>query len=171
MNEIIKDSLITSVAVDCMDKKYLVQFAKEVKQTGDGNTPLIYAALEDGIQSAKNIIDEGADVNEGNHAGVTPLMFAAMHQNSDMVDFLLGNGAKVNATSNNGSTALMFAAPFGYVCITNSLIKAGALVALADDDGDTALKHAVDANQHETVAILENQYILESINKPAKLRF
>lgn len=71
--------------------------------------------------------------------------------------------ADVNATTNKGMTALMFAAPFGLLQIARTLIAAGAKVNVTDNAGYTAISIATEAEQHEMVAILENQSILESI--------
>lgn len=73
----------------------------------EGNSPLIYAAAAGSAASMRMLLDDGADPNVPNKAGVTPLMVSA----GDLakVKLLLAHGAKVNARANSGRSALQCA--------------------------------------------------------------
>ncbi|MEQ8824286.1 MAG: quinoprotein dehydrogenase-associated putative ABC transporter substrate-binding protein [Filomicrobium sp.] len=61
------------------------------------------------LDVARQLINEGADVNARSNAGVTPVMIAAGHNNPSMLGLLVQNGADLNAKSDVGKTPLMIA--------------------------------------------------------------
>jgi ankyrin repeat protein len=58
------------------------------------------------IETARAMIEKGADVNARSEAGVTPLMVAAANNRSSMLGFLLQQGADANLKNAGGKTAL-----------------------------------------------------------------
>lgn len=60
-----------------------------------------------GLEIAKLLIDNGADLNYQDKFGITYLMYALACFHNDTVQFLIDNGANINAKDNNGNTALM----------------------------------------------------------------
>lgn len=60
----------------------------------------------DPIETAKTLIEHGADVNTVSADGVTPLMIAAGHDNAAMIGLLVQSGANLDANSKAGKTAL-----------------------------------------------------------------
>jgi hypothetical protein len=78
---------------------------------GDGNTPLMWAALSNRLNSMRLLLDHEAEVNAKAKDGTTTLEYAAMLRgNSDMVRLLLKNGANANMQDKDGKTALNWAA-------------------------------------------------------------
>ena len=71
------------------------------------------------VESVKQLLANGADVNVKNASEWTPLHIAAQFGHVEMVEFLLSKGANVNAKDLWGKTPLNRAAGFGY---TRSLI-------------------------------------------------
>ena len=56
----------------------------------DGATPLHWAAYLDDLQTARLLVDAGADVGAANTHGVVPLTLACTNANAAMVELLAG---------------------------------------------------------------------------------
>ncbi|HYL09845.1 MAG TPA: tetratricopeptide repeat protein [Candidatus Acidoferrales bacterium] len=74
-----------------------------------GETPLIVAVMGKHADTARALLDGGADVNAKDQSGETPLLRAATHGNAGIVRLLLDRGADITATTNAGETALTLA--------------------------------------------------------------
>lgn len=71
-----------------------------------GFTALMFTAREGDIESARLMLDAGADVNHGDVDNVTPLVAALMNKKYSLAKFLLDRGADVNVIDAGGRTAL-----------------------------------------------------------------
>jgi ankyrin repeat protein len=80
------------------------ELVKEYRNT----TPLGTAISKGDIETAKKLIEYGADVNEKCN-GMTPLMMAARYNNVEMINLLLEKGADLRIKDNKGFTALKYA--------------------------------------------------------------
>ena len=76
---------------------------------GGGLTPLVFAAREGDIESAKLLIAAKADVNEPTEYGWTPLLVAVNNRNYQLAKLLVENGANVNVANKGGWTPLYLA--------------------------------------------------------------
>ena len=123
---------------------------------GSNEVPLLVSALFWGKnQTARVLIEAGADVNESAHAfgmNRTALMMAAEKGDVKLIEMLLKHGADVNAqvtsSHNKGNTALMFAAHKQNANVVEMLLKHGANPNLVpqkrfDDTSQSALLQAV----------------------------
>ena len=78
--------------------------------TGSGGlTPLIFAAREGDLQSAKHLLDAGADVNQTSEYGWTPLLTATNNRHYLLGTYLLERGANPNLANKGGWTPLYLA--------------------------------------------------------------
>jgi len=77
-------------------------------RSDDDFTPLHYAAFFDGPETARVLLEHGADVNAfaDNDLGVRPLNSAAAAGQSDVAALLLEHGADPNAPTRRGFTPL-----------------------------------------------------------------
>ncbi len=73
-----------------------------------GDTALLFAARVGDLDSAKLLLDAGADVNETDAWGVSAMVLAAHSGFTDLVEFLLSKGADPNKTD-AGFSALQIA--------------------------------------------------------------
>lgn len=126
--------------------------AKKTKNTRN----LIAAVMEGSLESVREMIEAGADVNaQVDSGGVTVLMRASALDHTDIVKALIVAGADVNAQNYDGTTALSLATSNAE--IVNMLVVAGANVntkaSIAGTDF-TPLSMAVLFNRVETVRIL-----------------
>ena len=85
-------------------------FAGLVGSAGGGLTPLVFAAREGDIESARALLDGGADVNQQTQYGWTPLLTAVNNRNYELAKLLIERGADVNKQNNGAWTPLYLAA-------------------------------------------------------------
>jgi ankyrin repeat protein len=76
---------------------------------GGGLTPLIFAAREGDLESAKFLLDAGADVNQTSEYGWTPLLTATNNRHYQLGKYLIERGANVNIANKGGWTPLYLA--------------------------------------------------------------
>jgi ankyrin repeat protein len=69
-------------------------------------TPLMYAARENAFESARTLVEAGADVNASDPEGSTPLLVAIVNAHYDMASALLEFGADPNQTDLTGTGPL-----------------------------------------------------------------
>ena len=100
-----------------------------------GDSLLMLACYHGHVETARVLLDHGADPELLNDAGQTPLAGAAFKGDSAVVALLLERGAQVDAAGPNGKTALMIAAMFNRVGMMRMLIERGADPRLADAAG------------------------------------
>ncbi|MGI8783978.1 MAG: ankyrin repeat domain-containing protein [Acidobacteriota bacterium] len=119
----------------------------------DGVTPLMYAALYGTQECLRFLLDQGADPNARNSAGVTALMWAV--GDVDKVRLLVSRGADVNAKSNEGKTPLSMAAQSDRnAAPIKFLLEKGADVTAKDSAGLTALIEAALAADADMTRLL-----------------
>lgn len=120
---------------------------------GQGNTPLMQAALGADVSIVDRLLKAGAEVNATNQAGATALMRAAT--SAETTRRLIAAGADVRARSQLGNTALHMAARHpGNSAAVKLLIDRGADVNATNVFGATALMAAVAAEDMESVRLL-----------------
>jgi ankyrin repeat protein len=75
----------------------------------DGSTPLHCAAWHGHVETARFLLDAGADINDHNqngHWGTTPLHAAAHGDQRAVAELLIARGADIRAKNLNGRTPL-----------------------------------------------------------------
>ena len=73
--------------------------------SGDGSTPLHWAAYRDDLSKVDQLIRAGANVNAANDIGATPLWAASLNGSVPVVKRLLDAGANPNAPLLSGETS------------------------------------------------------------------
>jgi uncharacterized protein len=76
---------------------------------GGGLTALVFAAREGDLESAKLLLDAGADVNQTTEYGWTPLLTSTNNRNYKLAAYLIARGADVNLANRGGWTPLYLA--------------------------------------------------------------
>ena len=90
-----------------------------------GSTPLLFAARNGDVETARMLVDAGADVNDTAAAGTSALVIAAHSAHEPLAIYLLEQGADPNA-SEAGYTALHAAVLRSGVQLVNALLAHGA---------------------------------------------
>jgi ankyrin repeat protein len=99
---------------------------KDVKEVEQGGfTALLFAARQGDVDSARVLLDAGADVNEATPDATSMLVLAAHGGQSGFARFLLDRGADANAAG-SGYTALHAAVLRSDAALVNALLAHGA---------------------------------------------
>ena len=137
-----------------------------VSKEPDGGelTPLVYAARTGSIDSARVLLEAGADVNQTTRYGWTALLAATQNQNYRLGVFLIEHGANVNLANKGGWTPL-------YLATDNRNIEGGDYPTRTPDMDDMEyikllLDKGADPNARmiestETRTVFTNQWLSE----------
>ena len=96
------------------------------RETSHGQSALMWAVSEGHLETARTLIDHGADVHAATSSGFTPVMFAARRGDVNLARLLLSTGARVNDTSEDGTSVLHVATVRGHVDLALYLLDEGA---------------------------------------------
>ena len=119
-------------------------------QAAELDAELFAAAREGKLAEAKQLILDGAKINQANPQGRTPLMGAAFYGNLDIAELLLAEGADVSHSDQQGVTALILAAQAGNPELIKLLVANGADMTVESKSGLTA-KKAAEMRGHQAV--------------------
>jgi len=110
----------------------------------NGNSPLYYAAQDGSLESARLLIDAGADVNHtGTDEYKNPLLLTAvMGGHFEVFKLLVERGASLERGDRYGNTALIVAATYGQTNIVQYLLGRGMKNKAGTREGGTALQLA-----------------------------
>jgi len=121
-----------------------------VGSEGGGLTALIFAAREGDVDTAKVLLDGGADINQTTNYGWTPLLTATNNRHYTLAAMLLERGANPNLANRGGWTPL-------YIATDNRNIEGGDYpVAKGDMDTLEYIKLLLDKKANPNAAIREN---------------
>lgn len=121
-------------------------------------TPLLDAAYQGDVTRVAQLLEAGADPDEGNDFGATPLSEAARRGDTAVLKLLLKAGANPKQANAEGETALMTVARTGNVEAAKLLVKAGADVNARENwGGQTALIWAAAQDQPEMIRYLASK--------------
>ncbi|OTB11190.1 hypothetical protein K445DRAFT_322185 [Daldinia sp. EC12] len=122
----------------------------------DGGVVLSGLGDEEYFETAKVIIDSGADMHIKGHNGRDPFLWANACSNTKLTEYMLTHGADVNHFYyDDYPTALFLCAEWDSRENAKVLLKHGADLTIKNNSGQTALDIARSAQHHEMVAILE----------------
>jgi ankyrin repeat protein len=121
----------------------------------DGTTALHWAVRNGDADTARLLLERGANASARNRYGVTPLSLAATNGDAALIRRLLVAGADPNTTVTEGQTVLMVAARTGRPEAIEALVEAGADVNARESwMGETALMWAAADNHADAVRAL-----------------
>lgn len=127
------------------------------EQSANPQTNMLTNAVdEDNICEVKEIIANGADINERDADGLTALIVASAKSRISILNELLVLGANPNITDDDNKTPLMYAIGESddRIRICFNLIQAGADINAQDNYGKTALMEAANLGSPSSVKLL-----------------
>lgn len=119
-----------------------------------GCTSLMDAVIDGDLETAREMIDEGSEVDERDHYERTPLMLASLHGNTDLVELLVERGAVVDEKDRFGDTPLIKAAKRDQTTVAVFLIQQGADVHARGVFGQSAFRYALESSSGSLVESL-----------------
>ena len=120
--------------VECGRLRFRRQIAK---------SDLISAAEIGDLNAVRNLLQQGADINESTSSGSTPIHAAAANSHLAIVRHLVQEGAEKENALDDDTTPLMIAAFSGHTAVVQYLADQGCDVDKARRDyGFTPLAHA-----------------------------
>jgi ankyrin repeat protein len=84
-----------------------------------GLTPLLFAARQGSLESARVLVEAGADVNVTDPAGISALLSAIINGHYDVAGFLLEKGTDPDLADTDGRTALFAAVDMNTMPVSN----------------------------------------------------
>ena len=152
--------------------KYCFIFQKEINTTAfyqfietsgriklylemEDNTSLIFAIRCNNTNWAKNLIENGGNVNQLDSEGMSPLQWAIVKENYDIFNLLVQNNANLDFTWDKEKYSLLFqATALKKPKFVELLIKHGANVNVVNTHNATPLHAAADIGAEDIVEIL-----------------
>lgn len=123
-----------------------------------GMAPLIWASYNGDVESAKLLLEHGAEPNKVSlligQIPVTPVLLSTLSGNAEMLRVLLQNGGDPDWKNRAGLSLLDGAVLANYPAAVEALLEAGAKVDHADMSGYTPLLYAA-AVSHGNSAVAE----------------
>ena len=105
----------------------------EISEDEASKSPLHCAVTQGDIETVKDLLRHGAEVDCEDNFQCTPLMDALKRNQFDIAQLLLECGANINHCDNRGMTALHSAAAIGHVKTIEFVLKNGANVNAIDN--------------------------------------
>jgi len=138
---------------------------KDINITGDTGLNLLHLAINyRKLAIAKELVEHGADVKQGDNAGVTSLHRVALSDDSAIAKLLLDHGASLTQVHHKGLNALQLAAINDSIEVMKTFITDyGADVKQVDENGITLLDMAAEQGCLNAVKVLINYEV--PINK------
>ena len=118
------------------------------------NTPLHWAARGNALETARVLVERGADIHVKDDIGGTPLNYAAHWNSLEVARYLVERGADIHAKDVYGDTPLHDAAAGNARETAEFLLSRGADIHAKDSDGWMPLHVAAYRNAHETAEFL-----------------
>ena len=116
---------------------------------------LIDAVLSGQFYNSRNLLKNGARVNNKVSSGEALILMAARQNNWDIVFLLLDYGATLNVPGKSGRTLLHYAAISGERSVCISLLHRGADRSIKDSNGETAYSLALRNGFDEIAGLLK----------------
>jgi ankyrin len=93
--------------------------------TPGGLSPLLYAARDGRLESAKLLVDAGAQIEQRDPNGITPLLMAITNNHMTVARFLIERGADIHVTDWYGRTPLWAAVETRNMDVDNASFENG----------------------------------------------
>jgi len=168
----VKDSIISShkdVNIDELNKKLLDaayvgnddSVLKLLEAGADPNTsmwngitPLMFAADNGFIKTAKILVLNGADVNKKPENQVSALVSAVFNNHMEIAELLIRHEADINDTDSYGVSSLIYAAAYNYYGLCDMLLYYEVNIEIQDNTGTNAVMAATVVGNYDIVKLL-----------------
>ena len=143
----------------------LLGYNARIGATWGGSTALDFAVTRGCFETAKLLIDQGADVRRVYPSGRTPLHMAVINHHTDIAGLLIDRGADIEARDIAGATPLLEAVIKRFDDLVSLLLEAGADPLRRNNAGVSPIAAA--ASTHR--ATLTRMLLAKASNPPSEL--
>lgn len=128
---------------------------------------IVKAVKNNDLQSVKNLLANGADVNSTDNSKRSLLLIATNNSNIEMAKLLVKNGADVNQQADNQDSAFLYAGASGQTELVQLFLDHGARFDIFNRYNGSALIPACERGHVETVRLLANtkNYPVDHVNR------
>ncbi|AWB34753.1 hypothetical protein DBV39_14635 [Orrella marina] len=127
--------------------------------------PMHAAALENNVDTVKQLIDSGVEIDARDQSGSTALLVAARANSIDAAEVLIEAGADANAKDNINDSAYLYSGARGHLEILKMTLAHGADLNSTNRYGGTALIPAAERGHVETVqTLVESGVAIDHVN-------
>jgi ankyrin repeat protein len=116
-----------------------------------GATSLSLAAIMNGVDMVRPLIEMGADVNIQNKDGFTAISAAVKANNHQAIQAFIEAGANLNVQDKNGATPIHLAIEANNHQVIQAFIEAGANLNIQDENGATPIHLAIIQSKNPNV--------------------
>jgi hypothetical protein len=124
--------------------------------SADLSRSLFYAARGGYIDAARNLVEQGANVNYTNASNETPMHAAAATGKLGMIQFLMSKNAKLQPRTRQNWIPLHHAVRFGHVHVANYLLAHGSPLYLRTSSGQSVFDLAKVMNNQRMIHLLDS---------------
>ena len=141
--------------------------------TEDSNTEImnekdiVKAVKNNNLQSVKNLLESGEDVNSIDSSKRSLLLIATNNSNIEIAKLLVKHGADVNQQADNQDSAFLYAGASGQTELVKLFLDHGARFDIFNRYNGSALIPACERGHVETVRLLANtkNYPVDHVNR------
>ena len=123
-------------------------------KTGEGNTPLMVAAVSGKLHAVKWFLEKGATVACEDKRGRNTLHLAAQGGDTDIISLIHTHLPNIESKTGEGHTPLMVAAFTGKLHAVKWFLEKGAAIACEDKRGWSPLHHAAKGGDPDTIDLI-----------------
>ena len=123
-------------------------------KTGEGDTPLMVAALAGKLHAVKWFLEKGATVACEDKTGRNALHHAAQGGDTDIISLIHTHLPNIESKTGEGYTPLMVAAVHGKLHAVKWFLEKGATVACEDKRGWNTLHHAASGGDTDIISLI-----------------
>jgi ankyrin repeat protein len=123
-------------------------------ETGDGITPLMYAAENNSLYSVQLLVANGAEIDKIPFLGSPALTTACLNNNFDIAEYLIRKGADINIVDQFGNTPLIQMCLYQNFYMADMLIYYDAKIDKVDENRNTPLIYALKNSDDDLVDLL-----------------
>jgi hypothetical protein len=156
-------------------QRLLLKGASHRATTENGETPLILAAANGRVSTAKRLLNQAYEARDFEYVQArdtkqaTAMIYAAENGHEEVVRVLLDRRAKVDAPDSEGKSPLIRAATRGHSAVVKVLLEKGANYEKKDRAVLMAVDYAKANGHYDVVAILQAKEAAEARKRQAEM--
>ncbi|OUM60941.1 hypothetical protein PIROE2DRAFT_13193 [Piromyces sp. E2] len=130
---------------------YLVKFLDVNQIDSEGKSVLFYAIINKDVNSVRNLINAGANINLKDTSNNSIIDYAI---DKKLINKFIEKGSNINLVDDDGNSPLIYAIQNNYISIVEILFNSGTNVDIKNKEGNTALNYAFNSKNKQIINYL-----------------